>query len=213
MPTKTGSSCIKCPPLPATEGHVDIQILDGGSFTANESRVLARGRDWEFKVPDWTFLVSDGKTGRQLLWDYGLSEDTEEFTPFIQNNLFGELRPRSPPKSVAQQISEHSNTAAAALETIIFSHAHWDHCRPFWKDFPRARAFFGPGTFAHCQPGHLKNPQNQWDGRIFDASEGFNRCRELEGPWIEFGPFERAMDLFGSGSFWVIQAPGTWPAT
>ncbi|KAK4944634.1 hypothetical protein LTR10_016068 [Elasticomyces elasticus] len=187
---------------------VEVQILDGGSFTANGSKVMAGAPDRTYSVPDWAFLVRDCESGRVLLWDYGLSEVHEEFTPFVQNNLLGELSPRSPATSIAQQIVERNGIAGADLETIIFSHAHWDHCRPFWKDFPHANALFGPGTFNQCRPAHLKSPGSQWDGRIFDDPEAFKKCRELEGPWVSFGPFEKAMDFFGNGSFWVIQAPG-----
>ena len=34
---------------------------------------------------------------------------------------------------------------------------------------------------------------------------------ELKGPWVRFGPFDRAMDYFGTGSLWIIQAPGHMP--
>ncbi|ETN40983.1 uncharacterized protein HMPREF1541_05263 [Cyphellophora europaea CBS 101466] len=174
---------------------------------------MAGKSDRYFQVPDWAFLVKDCDTGRLLLWDYGLSGDADEFTPFVRQNLLEELQPCSPRKSVAEQIAEkdEKQLSAKGLGTIIFSHAHWDHCRPFWKDFPIAKAFFGPGTLAHCTPGHLENPSSQWDGRIFDEDEGLRRCQELAGPWVQFGPFERAMDFFGNGSFWVIQAPGHMP--
>ena len=152
-------------------------------------------------------------------------QDREEFTPFVQQHLFSELRPCSPLKSVAQQIAERNALAPDNLKTIIFrytfqaltfssnetSHAHWDHCRPFWNTFPSATGLFGPGTFEHCQPGHQRDPSAQWDGRTFDDPAGLQKCRELEGPWIEFGPFEHAMDFFGNGSFWIMQAPGHMP--
>lgn len=52
----------------------------------------------------------------------------------------------------------------------------------------------------------------QWDGRFFDfdgrATEPWT---ELQGPWIQLGPFDHAMDFFGDGSFWIIQAPGHMP--
>lgn len=73
-------------------------------------------------------------------------------------------------------------------------------------------AFFGPGTKEGCSPGHLASgkpdPNVQWDGRFFDPNNATERWKELEGPWMPFGPFEKAMDFFGDGSFWVIQAPG-----
>ncbi len=52
--------------------------------------------------------------------DFGFAQDKEEFTPFVQQNLFGELRPCSPPKSVAQQIVERNALALDELGTIIF---------------------------------------------------------------------------------------------
>lgn len=48
----------------------------------------------------------------------------------------------------------------------------------------------------------------QWDGRFFDPERATERCEELKGPWEPFGPFERALDYFGDGSFWIMQAPG-----
>jgi glyoxylase-like metal-dependent hydrolase (beta-lactamase superfamily II) len=71
---------------------------------------------------------------------------------------------------------------------------------------------FGPGTKAYCSPGHFVNAETQWDGRFFDQS-GYatEDCAELSGPWVRWGSFEKAMDFFGDGSFWVIQAPGHMP--
>jgi glyoxylase-like metal-dependent hydrolase (beta-lactamase superfamily II) len=91
---------------------------------------------------------------------------------------------------------------------FLKSHAHWDHSRPIRDEFPNATAHFGPGTKDGCSPGHLADPNVQWDGRYFDPERATERWKELDGPWTPFGPFEKAMDYFGDGSFWVIQAPG-----
>jgi glyoxylase-like metal-dependent hydrolase (beta-lactamase superfamily II) len=55
------------------------------------------------------------------------------------------------------------------------------------------------------------DPDCQWDGRFFDPEKKTERWEELEGPWTKFGPFDQAMDYFGDGSFWIIQAPGHMP--
>lgn len=91
------------------------------------------------------------------------------------------------------------------------SHAHWDHCRPMRYVFPNATARFGSGTLSACQPGHFKDPNCQWDGQYFDTEAATEKVEELTGPWKRFGPFEKAMDYFGDGSFWVVQAPGHMP--
>jgi glyoxylase-like metal-dependent hydrolase (beta-lactamase superfamily II) len=57
----------------------------------------------------------------------------------------------------------------------------------------------------------MVDPEIQWDGRYFDPERATERWQELDGPWVPFGPFEKAMDFFQDGSFWVIQAPGHMP--
>ncbi|KAJ5242767.1 uncharacterized protein N7469_001094 [Penicillium citrinum] len=77
--------------------------------------------------------------------------------------------------------------------------------------FPNAIGYFGPGTQEFCSPGHLGDPSSQWDGRFFDPINSTERWETLAGPWVPFGHFEKAMDFFGDGSFWIIQAPGHMP--
>jgi glyoxylase-like metal-dependent hydrolase (beta-lactamase superfamily II) len=98
-----------------------------------------------------------------------------------------------------------------ALFLTSSSHAHWDHCRPIREVFPKATAVFGPGTKEACSPGHFKDASMQWDGRYFDPERATEKMEEFTGPWQQFGPFDRAMDYFGDGSFWIIQAPGHMP--
>jgi hypothetical protein len=74
-----------------------------------------------------------------------------------------------------------------------------------------ATAYFGPGTRAGCEPGHIQDPSLQWDGRFFDPEYSTERWDELRGDWKSFGPFERALDYFGNGSFWILDAPGHMP--
>lgn len=57
----------------------------------------------------------------------------------------------------------------------------------------------------------MKDPNLQWDGRFFDPDHATERWQELDGEWSSFGPFEKALDYFGDGSFWVLDAPGHMP--
>src|SRR5450755_3687972 len=98
---------------------------------------------------------------------------------------------------------------------LVPSHAHWDHCRPIRNTLPSAKGYFGPGTKEYCSPGHMvmgaPNPNVQWDGRFFDPNNATEIWEELDGLWAKFGSFEKALDLFGDGSLWIIQAPGHLP--
>ncbi|KAI4915936.1 hypothetical protein J4E90_004382 [Alternaria incomplexa] len=115
-----------------------------------------------------------------------------------------------PRRTIVQQLAQRG-VAAEDVDTVLFSHAHWDHSRPISGLFPNAIAYFGPGTRAACQPGHMRDQILQWDGRFFDPENSTEKWDELHGVWKPFGPFKRALDYFGDGSFWILDAPGHMP--
>lgn len=60
-------------PLPSDGGCVKLSCLDGGSFIAAESKVHAGVTNGTFRMYNWAFLVQDVQSGRNVLWDLGLS--------------------------------------------------------------------------------------------------------------------------------------------
>ncbi|KAM5354818.1 hypothetical protein ACJ41O_001464 [Fusarium nematophilum] len=145
-------------PLPTGPGSVDVQLLDGGSFTANFDMVHAGSPDEPYRCHSWAFYIYHKATGQRII------------------------------------------------------HHHWDHSRPIKGMFPNAMGYFGPGTFAHCTPGQFHDEaysdKGRWDANFFHPEKATENCKELQGSWQPFGPFENALDFLGDGSFWIIQAPG-----
>ncbi|KAK6376291.1 hypothetical protein LTS17_006886 [Exophiala oligosperma] len=126
--------------LPATDAHVDLRLLNGGSMVANAKTIHHEiDRDQIFRLYDWCFYIYQPDLNRHVLWDVGTEEDCEQ-----------KLEPGCTDPSV----------------------------------------------------GH------KFDPRFFDRKVSTEKWSELKGPWVPFGPFEKAMDFFGNGSLWVIQAPG-----
>ncbi|KAH7564333.1 hypothetical protein BM1_01380 [Bipolaris maydis] len=193
--------------LPSTDAFVSLSLLDGGSFIADLSRMHAGGSG-TFRMYDWAFYISH--KGRHVLWDLGLDEDRGCYTPWVNRHMLQYINHVGPKRTIVQQLFERG-IAATDIDTILFSHAHWDHCRPISNVFPNAKASFGPGTKLACQPGHWKDPELQWDGRFFDPDHATETWEELQGDWKQFGPFEKALDYFGDGSFWILDAPGHMP--
>ncbi|RYO62665.1 hypothetical protein AA0116_g4376 [Alternaria tenuissima] len=193
--------------LPYTDACVELALLDGGSFLGDLSRMHA-GENGTFRMYNWAFYVSH--QGRHILWDLGLDEDRSCYTPWVNKFMLEHVNHVGPRRTIVQQLSERG-VSAEDIDTVLFSHAHWDHSRPISDVFPNAKAYFGPGTRAACQPGHMKDPSLQWDGRFFDPEHSTEKWDELQGEWRPFGPFERALDYFGDGSFWVLDAPGHMP--
>ncbi|KAJ5701132.1 hypothetical protein N7488_008680 [Penicillium malachiteum] len=165
----------------------------------------------EFRMYNWAFFIQHPENGRKVIWDLGMSSNGDDFPPVIANGMLKEAQVVGPRETIQAQIQRRAGVAPSEIDTILLSHAHFDHCRPVRNIFPNATVYFGPGTSEHCTPGHLKNPSSMWDGRFFDPEEATENWKTLEGPWRNLGPFENAMDLFGDGSFWIIQAPGHMP--
>ncbi|KAF2009809.1 hypothetical protein BU24DRAFT_357460 [Aaosphaeria arxii CBS 175.79] len=190
-------------PLPATDAYVQLSLLDGGSFIGEISKIHAGVEKQNFRMYNWAFYLSH--RGRHILWDLGLEQDRACYTPWVNKFMLDEVEFVGPRRSIVQQLKERG-VDRKDVDTVF--HAHWDHCRPIRDVFPNATANFGPGTRDGCSPGHMVDPSLQWDGRFFDPEHATERWHELNGDWIAFGPFEKAMDYFGDGSFWVMQAPG-----
>lgn len=139
-------------------------------------------------------------------------KNPDDYTPWVRQHMFP-LGPFAPPEPIEQQIKRRTGVPPEGVDTVIFSHAHWDHCRPIRALFPRATGYFGPGTAEFCGAGHFSATGEEladvpWDGNFFHPEHRTESWEALRGPWKRFGPFERAMDFLGDGTMWVIQAPG-----
>ncbi|OAL44018.1 Metallo-hydrolase/oxidoreductase [Pyrenochaeta sp. DS3sAY3a] len=190
--------------LPQTDAFVELSLLDGGSFIGDLSRMHA-GEEGKFRMYNWAFYISH--RGRHILWDLGLDEDGSCYTPWVNKFMLVHVNHVGPRRTIVQQLSERG-VQADQVDTVLFSHAHWDHSRPISDVFPNATAYFGPGTKEACSPGHMEDPNAQWDGRFFDPQRATERWEEIAGSWQTFGPFDQALDYFGDGSFWIMQCPG-----
>ncbi|TVY25666.1 Cytochrome P450 monooxygenase [Lachnellula hyalina] len=194
-------------PLPVDASYVELHCLDGGSFIAAASKVHAGASDDTFRMYNWAFCIEDIQTGRHVMWDLGLSGVEHVPLPLRKRSHNRKLY------ALGTEVYAITDGSSGPEKTNI--HAHWDHCRPIDTEFPAACAFFGPGTAEHCSPGHLASEDAkdtvQWDGRYFDSLRQTQNWKEFSGPWVRFGAFEKAMDFFGNGSFWIIQAPGHMP--
>jgi hypothetical protein len=95
---------------------------------------------------------------------------------------------------------------------LMSSHVHFDHCYPFSSFLPKATALFGPGSIDHVKPGwpatdspyfsELVDPSHPWHSNVHELPSKEDKR------WKPFGTFDHAWDLFGDGSFWIIDAPG-----
>ncbi|GAB7349176.1 hypothetical protein MBLNU459_g8111t1 [Dothideomycetes sp. NU459] len=196
---------------PETKSYVELQLLNGGSFTAERHKINAGAKADKFRLYNWCFYIQNRAKGKHVLWDLGMTANKSDYATFVGDYIFDETRPCGPSKTIAEQLRQRNGLDAKDIDSVVFSHAHFDHSRPIKDEFPNATGYFGPGTKEHCTPGHLEDPSQLWDGRFFDPKRSTERWETLPGPWVPFGSFEKALDFFGDGSFWIMQAPGHMP--
>ncbi|RDW58285.1 metallo-hydrolase [Coleophoma crateriformis] len=197
-------------------------IIPDSPSTVSVSAIHADG--WAYKVPcaglfnptykgldvldfcSYSFLVchGEGKTKQNVLFDLGIRKDWENLPPHIVRKLLEwgtELR-------IGQHVAENlqeNGFQLKDLDAIIWSHLHWDHTGSPSKFPPSAKLIFGPGIASKFMPGWPAVP-----------SAGFREVdlagREvvgLEEPdfTLNVGGFG-AIDYFGDGSFYLLNAPG-----
>ncbi|KAJ5292054.1 hypothetical protein N7478_001305 [Penicillium angulare] len=199
------------PALPSTEAFVDLTLLNGGSMVGSKHLLHAGDSPADFRLYNWAFLIQHPSSNRRVLWDVGMTSKEDDYPPVITKKFIGPHHVAGPVESLAEQIKRRREIDAEEIDTVVMSHAHFDHCRPVKREFKNAKVLFGPGTAEHCSPGHLEDPTSMWDGRIFDPRQGTENWDTLTGPWVKFGAFDEAMDFFGDQSFWIMKSPGHMP--
>jgi metal-dependent hydrolase (beta-lactamase superfamily II) len=107
------------------------------------------------------------------------------------------------------------------IKTVTISHKHFDH----FGNLDTISSFdpmvvVGPGSMEVIGKGYPETEKSPWpsswlkDHRIFELpSPGEVSDWKVEGKgesksWGKVACFEEAIDWFGDGSFWLINAPG-----
>lgn len=102
----------------------------------------------------------------------------------------------------------YSNTMGTSLLTRSCSHFHWDHTGDS-STFPTSTELVvGPGFKKAFMPGYPSNP----DAPIKESDYRGRNVREISftDSSLRLGRF-RALDYFGDGSFYLLDAPGVSP--
>ncbi|KAF2469998.1 uncharacterized protein BDR25DRAFT_262547 [Lindgomyces ingoldianus] len=150
-----------------------------------------------------TFLVEQTGLGKKVLFDCGARKDFENFSPVIKNRLNLNVRGLKIEKDIHEIVIE-AGVQLEELDSMIWSHWHWDHHGAPEKYPPSVEVVVGPGFKDNFMPGYPTNPSS-----IFlDVNFADRKYREISfDDSFKIGNF-RAFDFFGDGSFYLIDTPG-----
>lgn len=157
-----------------------------------------------YHAPIYCFLISNGD--RHVIFDLGVRPDWRNYAPSVVSLIEATtaITAGSDVASILDSGTSSVGIQRTDIESVIWSHSHFDHIGDI-STFPSSTELVvGPGVCAASWPGW---PQVQ-DAKVLEADRHGRHVREIAfDPDMHFGSFE-AFDFFGDGSFYLLDAPG-----
>ena len=155
--------------------------------------------------PAFSFLV-EHESRKPILFDLAVRKDFDVLPSYPK---WVELKwTINVDKDVATILKENGvDVDGGAIESIIWSHHHWDHVGDA-STFPRSTGLVvGPGFVNQYLPGYPKNKDSTLMESDFEGRDVREVNFEKEGNGLKIGRFN-ALDYFGDGSFYLLDTPG-----
>ncbi|KAF2492933.1 Metallo-hydrolase/oxidoreductase [Lophium mytilinum] len=176
----------------------------------------------DFFLRVYTFLLTHPPSNTTYLIDLGIHPNLSQTTPFFQKTVLKNFD--CYPESPADVLRHHGSPTQQPEEVraVLFTHLHFDHFGDGAQSggLGHAELWMGPGSVAKVRPGYPENPEAaMWSSDL--PSDGSRKIVEFSIPedeedgergrvfgWEPLGAFERACDLFGDASVYLVDAPG-----
>ncbi|KAM5543127.1 hypothetical protein V8D89_003001 [Ganoderma adspersum] len=186
------------PPPTADQAYCEISAIDSGHI----SRVLLGTLN---DLPCLAFLLRHSRTGEPFRFDLGIRPDIENLGDVT--NLVSRMDLRLQGRDIPAAL-EKGGLARADVKHIAISHIHFDHAG-FPPAFPNATFLVGAGA----KP-ILETQAPDFKGTMYSIDLPLERTNFLDSSaadWASIGPFPRALDFYGDGSVYIVDAPGHMP--
>ncbi|KAI0364586.1 hypothetical protein BV20DRAFT_955844 [Pilatotrama ljubarskyi] len=184
--------------------YIDVSALEGGMITLPLSFFIKHAAPTEVNVcPSVAFSLRHSSSGTHLVFDLGIRRDVSTYPPVVQG-IIAKYMPVDVPQTVDESLVK-GGIDPARVETVVLSHLHWDHIGNA-SAFPHATFVLGPGSCELMDSGFPKNPTS--DVLAYDIPSERARILAPEDFNVSIGPFPRALDYFGDGSPYLVDAVG-----
>jgi glyoxylase-like metal-dependent hydrolase (beta-lactamase superfamily II) len=196
--------------FPAFQGHcVKVSAINGA-----RSHMLAQllvdpapSSQKYLNLSSYCFLIESQHCNQKVVYDLAFMRDLDTRMPPALKALFAgdvEVMGIDEFHHIPDSLVDHG-VELAEINAVIWSHAHLDHVGDPSVFPPSTELVVGPGLKARCMPGYPTNP----DAFVLDSAFEGRSVREVEfsSNATTIGGF-RAVDFFGDGSFFILEAPG-----
>jgi glyoxylase-like metal-dependent hydrolase (beta-lactamase superfamily II) len=203
------------------QAYVRVSAIDAGELTLQEKFFVTDPTPGAKQtVPSLSFLIQHGET--KLVFDGGLRHGPEDYKPQIAQRIKNSLLPFLVTTDAAGFLKKNG-LDPGDVDLVMLSHVHYDHVGDP-STFPNARYVVGSGAIKTMQ-GHGPGYEvSLFESDLFDKHEvvelpsSSSSNKQVASPslvsqdpnhvWRPLGPFPAALDFFGDGSLYVIDAPG-----
>lgn len=204
----------KAPPLlniPQSDSIVKVSVVNSTSFVKlpidSFLQPHYKGKDY-LTGPTYCFFMQHS-SGKHILFDLGIRKDWENLSPVLVDNFKKKKWELGAEKNIADILLENGvDVAKGDIDTVIWSHHHWDHIGDLAGTFPPStQLLVGPGFKKAHLPGYPANKESPLLQHDFEDRDVREVDIVKEGADLKIGRFN-AYDYFGDGSFYLLDTPG-----
>ncbi|KAI0743391.1 Metallo-hydrolase/oxidoreductase [Daedaleopsis nitida] len=194
------------PPPSENQAFWKVSALEGGHLDCPEAMFVDPATDNRLKVPSLCFLLRHSTRPDTFVFDLGIHKDWEALDPALAEKI-KQMGSMTVPEDTEDALRK-GGLAPPDITYVCISHIHLDH---LGNPAAYTNATYLVGGGARALPDPSTGQTHAFTNKIF-ADLPRARVRFLDAaPWPALGPFPHALDLFGDGSLYVVDAPGHLP--
>lgn len=188
------------PPPSAQHSYCDVSALEAGMIKLTFSGFTTSAiPDAAAYAPSLSFLLQHSVSREKFVFDLGIRKDWEKL-PQDTYNMASEMFPVKIPQDVTESLAK-GGTSPSEIPTICLSHVHFDHAGNTAL-FPESTFLVGDGA-RHAIEHKLP---------LVAVDLPPTRTKYLSpDEWKPLGPFPHALDFYGDGSLYIVNAFGHLP--
>jgi len=194
--------------------YITLSALKAGYLWLPEREfIIPNDPKANHKAPSLAFFLVHPINGTKIVYDLGLRKDWEGYPPVFVERVRSGTRKIDVSQDVLDSVIA-GGVDPKDVDVQIISHVHYDHTgNP--DQFPNAKYHIGPGSLELIEEStKTEDPNENWfTEKLLPANKSlihqFPPYSSSE--WKPLGPFEKTIDYFGDGSFYIVDSTGHLP--